>query len=184
MLVLALSINTEGFIRYSEILEGNTADPKSLPDMAEHLMAKNGTSAADKTLVVIDAGIATEDNLALLKQKGYNYLCVSRTKLTNYTLAEDSRSVTVCDSRKRQITLREVHTEPGSDYFLEVTSPSKAMAEASMNRQWRERFEQQMQRINDGIARKGGTKRYEKVIERVGRAIQQYPSIAKYYDVI
>ena len=183
LLVLALSINTEGFIRYSEILEGNTADPKSLPDMAEHLMAKNGTSSADKTLVVIDAGIATEDNLALLRQKGYNYLCVSRTKLKNYTLADDRRSVTVCDSRKRKITLREVHTEPGSDYFLEVTSPSKAMTEASMNRQWRERFEQQMQRINDGIARKGGTKRYEKVIERVGRAVQQYPSIAKYYDI-
>ena len=183
LLVLALSINTEGFIRYSEILEGNTADPTSLPHMAEHLMAKNGTTEADKTLVVIDAGIATDDNLALLKQKGYNYLCVSRTKPKEFTLAKDHRSVTVLDSRKRKITLREVHTEPGSDYFLEVTSPSKAMTEASMNRQWRERFEQQMQRINDGINKKGGTKRYEKVIERVGRALQKYPSIAKYYDI-
>lgn len=33
LLVLALAINTEGFIRYSSILEGNTADPQSLPDM-------------------------------------------------------------------------------------------------------------------------------------------------------
>lgn len=33
LLVLALAINTEGFIRYSSILEGNTADPQSFPDM-------------------------------------------------------------------------------------------------------------------------------------------------------
>ena len=182
LLVLALSVNAEGFIRYSEILEGNTADPKSLPDMVDRLAVKS-PATEDKTLVAIDAGIATDDNLRLLKDKGYNYLCVSRAKLKDYAVADDGRSVSVLDSRKRRITLREVRTEPDGDYYLEVTSPSKAMTEASMNRQWRERFEQQMRRINDGIARKGGTKRYEKVIERAGRAIQQYPSIAKYYDI-
>ena len=31
----------------------------------------------EKTLVVMDAGIATEDNLLTIKEKGYNYLCVS-----------------------------------------------------------------------------------------------------------
>lgn len=34
-----------------------------------------------KIMVVIDAGIATESNLDLLKKRAYNYLCVSRTKL-------------------------------------------------------------------------------------------------------
>ena len=37
LLVLALCVNTAGFIRYSAILEGNAADPKSLPDMIEEL---------------------------------------------------------------------------------------------------------------------------------------------------
>ena len=37
LLVLALCINQEGFIRYSSILAGNTADPNSLPDMVETL---------------------------------------------------------------------------------------------------------------------------------------------------
>ena len=184
LLVLALSINTDGFIRYSDILEGNTADPKSLPDMVERLIVKNGVTSAEKTLVVIDAGIATEDNLKLLKERNFNYLCVSRTKLKDYKLADDGRSATVYDNRKQPITLRQVDTGEDSDYYLEVTSPSKAMTEASMNRQWRERFEQQMQSVNESIVRKGGIKSYEKVIERVGRVIQQYPSIAKYYDIV
>ena len=35
LLVLALCVNTAGFPRYSEILEGNTSDPKSLPEMVK-----------------------------------------------------------------------------------------------------------------------------------------------------
>ena len=82
--MLALAINTDGFIRYSAILEGNTADPKSLPDMVDNLIARNpvGVPEDQKVLVVIDAGIASQENLDLIKAKGYNYLCVSRKALT------------------------------------------------------------------------------------------------------
>lgn len=153
LLVLALSINTEGFIRYSRILEGNIADCRTLPGMVDGLMVDNPTKK-DKTLVVIDAGVATEDNLQLLKQRGYNYLCVSRVKPKNYILSADCRSVTVLDSRKREITLREVSTAPDGDSYLEVTSPSKAMTEASMNRQWRKRFEEELEKINGGIGKR------------------------------
>ena len=73
LLVLALAINTDGFIRYSAILEGNTADPKSLPDMVDNLIAENpaGTPDDQKVLLVIDAGIASQANLDLIREKGY-----------------------------------------------------------------------------------------------------------------
>lgn len=185
LLVLALAINTEGFIRYSSILEGNTADPDSLPDMVERIIAKNPVSPNPdgKVLIVIDAGIATEKNLELIKAKGYNYLCVSRTKLTDYSLKDEGRTVTVLDSRNRPITLAEVAHEEGGDYFLRVNSPSKAMTERSMNRQWRERFEQELTKARNALSAKGGTKNYDKVVERVGRALGRYPSVSKYYQI-
>lgn len=185
LLVLALAINTEGFIRYSSILEGNTADPDSLPDMVDKIIAKNPVSPNpdDKVLVVIDAGIATEKNLELLRSKGYNYLCVSRTKLTDYTLKDDGKSVTVFDSRNRPITLAEVAHEEEGDYFLRVNSPSKAMTERSMNRQWRDRFENELTKARKALSRKGGVKNYDKVVERIGRARGKYPSVSKYYQI-
>ena len=70
-------------------------------------------------------GIATEENLTKIKAKGYNYLCVSRTRLKEYTLREDHKSVIVQDSSKREVKLREVHTAPDEDYFLEITAPRK-----------------------------------------------------------
>jgi len=183
LLVLALAINTEGFIRYSSILEGNAADPKTLPDMIENVILKGRAHHnGSKPLIVMDAGIATEENLKAIKSKGYNYLCVSRTRLKSYTLADHHRVVTVLDSRKREITLREVQTEPDGDYLLEITSPNKALTEASMNKMLLDRFQIEMQKINEAIKRKGGVKNYEKVIQRVGRVIERYPTIAKYHE--
>ena len=185
LLVMALCVNAEGFIRYSSILAGNTADPDSLPDMIDTLSQKTRTPSDPerKVLVCLDAGIATEENLRKIKEKDYNYLCVSRTRLTDYEISEDCQSVKVLDTRKQEITLRQVKHEADGDYYLEINSPAKAVKESSMNRQWRERFEQELTKARDALGRKGGKKTYEKVIERVGRAIQKYPSIAKYYVI-
>lgn len=186
LLVLALCINTEGFIRYSSILAGNTADPDSLPNMIDTLSSKTRVPSGNdsqKTLVVIDAGIATEDNLEKIKSKGYNYLCVSRRRLTDYKLADDMKTVTVLDSKKQAISLREVKREADGDYYLEIKSPGKALKESSMNRKFKERFELELAKARESLGKPRGKKNYEKVIERVGRAIGKYPSIAKYYVI-
>ena len=185
LLVLALCINTDGFIRYSSVLEGNMADPKSLPDMIGNVILKSPVSdnPEEKALVVIDAGIVTEDNLKLIREKGYNYLCVSRRRLTDYELKSEGKTVIVHDCKKREIRLREVEHNEGGDYYLQINSPSKGLKESSMKGQFRERFETELQKAKDALDKKGGTKTYDKVVARVGRAMGRYPSIAKFYDV-
>lgn len=185
LLVLALCINQEGFIRYSSILAGNTADPNSLPDMIDTLYAKSRVpnNPKEKVLVCLDAGIATDDNLQKIKNKGYNYLCVSRRRLTDYELAPDAKSVTVHDCKKQPISLTQVKHEENGDYYLEIKSPAKELKERSMNRKFKQRFEEELQKAKASLTKSNGTKKYEKVIERVGRARQKYPSIAKYYVI-
>ena len=185
LLVLALCINKEGFIRYSSILAGNTADPNSLPDMVDTLYAKTRVpnDPKDKVLVCLDAGIATEDNLQKIKEKGYNYLCVSRRRLTDYEIAPGAKTVTVHDCKKQPIRLTQVKHEENGDYYLEINSPAKQLKEESMNRNFKKRFEEELEKIKKSLGTKHGTKNYEKVIERVGRARQKYPSIAKYYVI-
>ena len=185
LLVLALCINKEGFIRYSSILAGNTADPDSLPDMVETLNSRTRVpnDPKDKVLVCLDAGIATEENLLKIKEKGYNYLCVSRRKLADYEIATDAGTVTVLDCKKQPIRLTRVKHEEGGDYYLEINSPAKQLKETSMNRKFKERFEEELKKAKDSLTKKNGTKNYEKVIERVGRARQKYPSISKYYVI-
>ena len=186
LLVLALCINTQGFVRYSSVLEGNTADPKSLPDMIEKLILENPANdrEGDKTLVVIDAGIATEENLALIKEKGYNYLCVSRSRLTDYELEPGAKTVKVLDAtRKQEISLTEVRHEEGGDYFLEVQSPGKRLKEESMNRKFRQRFDEGLEAIHASTQKKHGVKQYDKVIKRIGALEAKYPSIRRFYSI-
>ena len=129
LLVLALCINTEGFIRYSSILAGNTSDPASLPDMVDTICQQTRTPSHPdrKILVCLDAGIATEDNLRRIKDKGYNYLCVSRSRLTDYELVDEDKTVKVIDAKKQEIILRQVQHQPNGDYYLQISSPAKAI---------------------------------------------------------
>ena len=67
LIVLAVVINIEGFLKYSNIFEGNMTDNKILETIVNAL--SNQTSFANrKLIVVIDEGIATDDNLKLLKR--------------------------------------------------------------------------------------------------------------------
>lgn len=108
---------------------------------------------------------------------------MSRRRLTDYELSTDTQTVTVHDSKKQPIRLKQVRHEEGGDYYFEIHSPAKELKEASMNRNFKQHFEEGMQAIKESLGKKNGTKKYERVIERVGRLRQKYPSIAKYYVV-
>ena len=152
LVVLAMVINTEGFIKYSSILEGNTSDPSSLPDMIEQLSLKSHSSK-NRSLVVLDAGIATEDNLNRITEKGYDYLCVSRKKPKDMQIVSYGKEVVVYDNKKQPIRLTTIQEEEDNSCYLMVNS------------------------------HKHGTKKYGKVMERIGRARQKYPSIQKHHEI-
>jgi hypothetical protein len=182
LIVLALVVNREGFIKYSTIFEGNIADCKTLSKIIGKL--RNNTSCyAKKALVVIDAGIANEDNLKMIKSEGFDYLCVTRSSMKNYIIDAGDTLVTVTDNTKKKIGLCKVKTGRNTDYYLKVDSQAKAVKERSMNQQFRERFEAGMQRIADALSKKSGIKREDKVYERIGRLKQKYPSIHRYFDI-
>jgi transposase len=182
LVVLGLVINPEGFLKYSSILEGNMADSKTLEGMIGKLRIKT-SSSAKKALIVIDAGIATEENLKMILDNGYNYLCVSRSNLKTYNIEAGAATVSITDNRKQKIELCRVKSDRNTDYYLKVESHSKELKESSMNEQFRSRFEAGMQQIADSLTKKGGVKQEDKVHQRIGRLKQKYPSIGRYFDI-
>lgn len=182
LIVLALVVNVEGFIKYSSIYEGNQSDPGSLPEMVDNLRLAT-SSHARRAVVVMDAGIATEENLKRVKEKGYDYVCVSRSNLKKYKDMESCPVVQVKDNKDREISLRRVATGADTEYHLKVTSPAKALKEESMYEQFRKRFEEQLNRIAGSLQRKGGVKKYDKVCERIGRLKEKYRSVHRLYEI-
>lgn len=184
LIVLAVVINREGFLKYSNIFEGNMTDSKTLETIVNALSKQ--TSFSDrKPIVVLDAGIATDDNLKMLKSRQYDYMCVSRSNLKEYRADTNSFPIEIKDKRNQPIELMKVRVHEGnSDKYLWVKSKTKALKENSMNGLLSQRFEEGIQSIGEGVSKKGGTKKFDKVYERIGRLKQKYPSVHKYYDII
>jgi hypothetical protein len=180
LIVLAAVVNVEGFLKYSEIFGGNLSDSKSLEKIIDKLSKKQ---RAEKQIVVLDAGIASEDNLMLLKEKGYDYMCVSRSGLRKYEIDTTTKEVEVKDNKGQSIKLQKVKMPQTTDTFIEVKSENKALKESGMNSSFAQKFEQGLEEIKTALTKKRGTKKIEKVWERIGRLKQKYPSIAKYYTI-
>lgn len=181
LIVLALVINIHGFIKYSCIHEGNLSDVDSLSFMIDKL---SRCTNAEHPIVVLDAGIATEDNLKMIRTKGYHYVCVSRSRLKDYQVVKDRLTVLLETKSNRWVRLKAVATENSrTDYYLEVTSQDKYETQDSMRRQFEERFEMELEKINQSLCRKGGVKKTDKVHQRIGRVRQKYPSVQQYYDI-
>ena len=183
IVVLAVVVNREGFLKYSNIFAGNMSDCKTLELMINTLSIQTSFTTR-KPIVVMDAGIATDDNIKFLKKKGYDYLCVSRSGLKDCHADIDSRPVLIKDKKNQPIELLKVKTGKDNDNYLWVKSQAKALKENSMNGLLSQRFEEGLQQINVGVLAKNGTKKIEKVHERIGRLKQKYPSVHKYYDIV
>jgi hypothetical protein len=184
LVVLAVVINREGFLKYSNIFRGNMADSKTLKQIIESISRQ--TSFQDRRpVVVMDAGISTDENLNMLRGLKYDYICVSRSHLKEYRADTGKQPVEIFDKRKQPIELMRVSVsdEEDPDNYLWVKSKAKALKENSMNGLLSQRFEEGIQSINEGIHKKGGTKKLDKVHQRLGRLLEKYPSVHRYYDV-
>lgn len=183
IIVLAVIVNTEGFLKYSDIFEGNTADCNTLRTVINKLNQQAGYNNK-KPVIVMDAGIATDDNIHFLKEEGYPYLCVSRSNLKNYTADTESKPVRIVDKKNgHPIELLKVKVENDGDNYLWIRSHAKAEKENAMHHQFADRFEQGLRAVQNGILKKGGTKTLTKVWERIGRLKEKYSSVHHYYEI-
>lgn len=182
LIVLALVVNVEGFIKYSQLFKGNMTDSKSLLRIIEELSAR--TSATErKPTVVMDAGIATDDNIILLREYHFNYMVVARSSVKKYIADVNSNPIIIKDKKDQPITLQKVKVEGDTDNYLLIHSQAKQAKEESMKSKFTARYEQALWQIKNALNKKTGTKKKEKVWERIGRVKQKYPSANKHFEI-
>lgn len=181
LVVLALVVNVEGFIKYSNIFEGNKSDSKSLPDIIKQIREK--TSSQKRAIVVMDAGIATEENCALIEKNGFDYVCVSPVKIKDFKIKEGQITQEIITQNKGTVSLERITTEKHTDYIVKVKSSGKQLKEKSMKLKFEERFLSEIEKIDASLNKKGGVKQVDKVNRRIGRVMEKYPSMNKYYSV-
>jgi hypothetical protein len=175
-------VNQYGFLRYSKIERGNISDPVTLLELIKQMKQKSKSGQLDK-VVVIDAGIATEENLKVLRKDEQKYVCVTRTRLKDYEDYMDGQTTKILDKRKNKIEFKLVDPADKPDKWLLVKSELKAKKEYSMSTKGEQKYEEKLTAIQQGIHKKGGTKKIEKVWERIGRAKESCKRVHGRYDI-
>ena len=180
-MTLALVVDAFGFPLESHVLHGNVSEPGTLAGMLDTL--KNLGKEGERKTIVIDAGIATEENIALLKAQQISYIAVSRKQSYDPLLCAQSQEVKVpLNDRKTELSIRlaivesstEENAEVSREAFLLCHSPHKAIKEQQIAEKRMQGFETELERIHAGLTKPGTQKKYDKIMERIGRLKQRY----------
>jgi len=174
LVTLALVLDGSGFVRRSRVFEGNASEAKTLAQMLDDL------GAPKQALVICDAGIATEQNIGWLIDNAYRYLVVSRQQQRQF---DAEQAIAFEAGGGEAIRAHKVLSGDGREVHLYCHSPGREKKEVAIAGRFVERFEKALGALAEGLTKPRGHKRYDKVLERIGRLKQKSHGIGQHYEI-
>ena len=175
LVTLGLVLDGSGFPRKSQVFPGNASEPQTLQTMLEGLEGRSGST------VILDAGIASEANIQYLIEHGYHYIVVSRKRKRDF---DEDRATIVKTVPGQTVKAQKVIVEETGEVELYCHSQLREKKEQAIQDRFAEKYETALHSLNNGLSKKGTTKKYTKVLERLGRLKEKYARAAQHYDVM
>jgi transposase len=174
LVTLGLILDGNGFIRRSKMFEGNVSEPSTLEEMLQ------GLDAPLDALVIMDSGIATEDNIAWLGEHHYRYLVVSRER---YRQFNTDQSVAVSTASEQIVRIERVVSEDGKEVRLYCHSEDRQAKEKAMTSRFIEKFESGLTKLAAGLQKPRGEKQRDKLMLKIGRLQEKCHGIGQHYRI-
>jgi transposase len=190
LVTLGLVLDGSGFPQRSEVFAGNATESKTLKMMIQGLQKPLIDKGDDRQMqllernkptIVMDAGIATEDNINWLKKEQYPYLVVSRKKHREFS---EDEAVEVKKDRNCTVKAQKVINEKTGEVELYCHSSQREKKEKAIQDRFSTRLGEELQKLSAGLSKKGCLKKYDKVVEKTGRLKQKYSKASKNYQII
>lgn len=188
-----------GFGLAHKTFAGNTSESKTLVEMVEQLdkmTQEDGTFAGVRSpMVIVDAGIATKENLKQLRGRGYAYL-VNETRKNREKYAKefaqdelfesvpDRDGKTTVKVRRIQVPAPEGDQDQGvqNDYAVLCKSAERRQKELAIRSRAEERFLQAIEKLAQRLE-KGNLKAPSKIDQAIGRLRQRNSRVSGHYDI-
>ena len=174
LVTLGLVLDGSGFVRRSQTFDGAVTEGTTLDGMLQGLGAPRGA------LVVMDAGIATADNILWLRTQGYRYLVVSRERQRQFD-ATAATSLTTASGEA--LAIQRVVDTDAEEVRLYCFSACRAGKEQGISARFTQRFETALQALHEGLARPRTTKQIDKLWERIGRLKAKSHGVGQHYHI-
>lgn len=174
LITLGLALDASGFIRHSQVFDGNVNEGSTLEEMLTQLHATKGA------LIIMDAGIASEENLEWLTSNQYNYLVVSRARKRDIEMEKTS---IIESAGGHQIHLQRQPGQHHGEVKIACWSEQRAMKDQSINTSFQEKYEQELRKISEGLQQPRTTKKRDLINQRIGRLKEKYRRVSSHYQI-
>lgn len=182
LLTLALIIDEHGFAKYSQLYSGSQSECKTLEQMIESLRKMRPGFSQEQT-VIIDAGIATKDNIKYLKRKELlHYIVVNRGK-GEFKPDDTGGMRVIFQDKDRDIKIEIKRRQEDGETWLLCRSSGRQQKDGGIRGRQETLFIEGLESAREGLKKKGCTKRYDKVLEKIRRLREKYPKASKVYDI-
>lgn len=197
--VVGMVFDKDGFELAHKVFEGNRNDGTSLPDMVEEMEKiiqihdSQMVMQAEKPLVIMDAGIGNEKNLALLREKGFNYLVNDRrrgrTEFKDTFAQDDAFTVVTAREGKDAVRVRLIEQTTtnddgttSTDRIVLCKSEPRAAKELAIVSNAEERFLNELNKLAKRI-REGKLKDVQKINRSIGKLQARHPGVQRHYRI-
>jgi hypothetical protein len=174
LVTLGLVLDGSGFVRRSKMFAGNVAECTTLEDMLKGLTAPKGA------LVIMDAGIATEANIAWLKKQEYRYLVVSRERGRQF---DPDQAVDTLTASNEMIQLQRVLSKNGTEVRLYCHSTGRDTKETAIAGRFVTRFETGLTKLAAGLSKPRAQNKLADIQQRIGRLKEKSRGIGQHYEI-
>ena len=181
---VGMAFNEHGLALAHEVFEGNISDASTLLQMLERL--GGAAVASGKPVVILDAGIATEANLSLLRTQGYAYLVNvtrgSRAKYAEAFRGDDFEPLPGRDKDKQVEVKSIAHPEAPDDRLVLCRSSKRRDKEQAMLSNAEKRFLADVGKLRHRVSL-GRLRDKDKILKAIGRVLAKHPRVARFYQI-
>ncbi|MGA1128357.1 MAG: IS1634 family transposase [bacterium] len=198
LISIAIAYSGDGLPRSHKFFAGNTHDGVSFPEMLSSIEADKGCTPEDgvKPLFVMDAGIASAQNLKLLRDKGYDYLVHDNRKNRgnfeeDYGAYQDEfmtlegKGVSVYRKEtefSQKFESSNDEKEDWKEFILLCQSNQRKEKESAILERSAKSFEKEIKKLATSVA-KGSIKQADKIHEKIGRIRNKHSRVSRFYEV-
>lgn len=184
--VVGLVLDREGFPKAHEVFAGNRQDRSSVDEMLAILEQRTGRKGGGT--VIVDRGMAFDDNLQQIRSRGHHYVVACRQSerlqwLDEMEQEQDWQEVlrepspTNPAQKKSQVWVKRLETT--EHLFILCRSEGRQAKDRAIREKQEKRLLTDLSRLQTRVAKKRIVE--AKVHEAIGRLKERYPRVARYY---
>jgi transposase len=186
--LVGLVLDRDGFPKAHEIFEGNRQDRSTVPDILERLKKRTGTTAG--ATVVVDRGMAYEENLAQIRAQGLHYIVAGRQAERDAWLAEleaddwedVERTPSPRNPHQHKSRVQIKRRQQGHEVYVLCLSEGREAKDRAIRQMHEQRLLADLEALRRRIE-KGQLKDTAKIHQGIGRLQERHPRVARYYRI-